>query len=140
MSHVTPDVPCTSAAVLELIRSRGHVSFVELERFVIGGTGTYDWVFFDGSLVLWHGLSRQLVEVLSALRVAKQVVLLRADPMVYFIDGGRMNLPVAHHFRAYTKPHWLPCTFSAFEHCSPREQALVAATDLDAVEMEDELP
>ena len=118
-------IPCTKEAILQYIRQYRGVSFVELTHRVDGGKGDWEIALFGGSLVLWTGLSKPLIDLLTSLREEKAIVCVPGPSLVYMIDGEMLRLPIAKRYKAYKTPHWLPCTWSAFEHLSPKIQKML---------------
>ena len=100
-------------AVLDLVRKRPGTSWVELCRLVEGAKGER-FVFGGPNVVLWHGVSQDLIDAVNALRDAGLIELRASVPLVYMVDGEVLTLPLARRLPevGYAEPHWLPTEFS----------------------------
>jgi hypothetical protein len=97
----------TPEVVLDFIKQRGdNVTFAELSRME-GAQGEYLLEFAE-NVVIWTGLSQDMVESLVALRASDRVHYAPTSMLTYVIDGGVMQLPLVKRAQAYKKPHWLP--------------------------------
>jgi hypothetical protein len=103
--------------VEHFIADRDRVSIVEIGRFLdrqgIETHGDY-WFEVVPNIVAWSGMSEVFADLLVELRTRCNVETKPAHPLVYFIDGRMVRLPVVKRFPkgGYKKPHWLPVTFS----------------------------
>ena len=63
-----------------------------------------------GNIVLWSGLSIELVDAIQSLLDSEQVFLHPVSVLVYMADGAALRLPLAQRVPpgGYRKPHWLP--------------------------------
>ena len=113
------DTETVVESVETLIRERGHVSFVEIERHLqvqgipVRGTLQVMLPAPYEQIVLWGDMSQEFLDVTLTLMRRKQVAAAPASPLCYMIDGGGLTLPVAKSARKYVTEHWLPVTFSA---------------------------
>ena len=81
------------------------------------GIGTYG--FKDLNVVIWTGMSEELVIVMRDSQANKLAHIhpspqtLAGVPMVYFMDGEWLNMPLAKKLpkNRYAKPHWFPVVF-----------------------------
>ena len=92
--------------------SKGGVSFVELEREVPNFTGDQQIRIPEKNWVLWSGISKEAATALQELINDELIVQKTCQPIIYFIDGGGVELPLVKTNRAYKKPHWLPVVYS----------------------------
>jgi hypothetical protein len=96
--------------VLDLCQ-KGGVSMVEVswmqgskgERALYGGGSP------DCNVVLWVGLTENLIQALVQLMAEEKIEARTANPLIYLADGGGLNLPIAKGInRKYKTPHWAP--------------------------------
>lgn len=114
----TPDA---EDAVVELVRARDHVSFVEIARClaafmdVKGSTDLLMPIPGRGEVVLWVGMSQTFADLINKVSfVDKRIRPEPASWMVYLIDGGLLRLPLMKRKPprgGFKKPHWLPVCF-----------------------------
>lgn len=108
------------AALAVIRRHRTGTSFVELVA-AIGAAGVPtegDQALFlpgDRNIVLWVGVTQQVVDVVNELLTAKLAHLHPTQPLTYFIDGQVPTFPVAQRPPAggYKEPHWAPVVINA---------------------------
>ena len=99
-------------AILNLVKTRQHVSMVELCREIPGFRGNLEWVVGTNT-VLWYNVSEKAIEAMESLKKEKKIVAVTCTPMVYVTDGIVLPYPLVKSLTAnYKKPHWLPVTFS----------------------------
>lgn len=105
---------------LRYIRTGGGISFVELVRELallgLDTSGTWSLSLPERpNTVLWASLSEAACDVLAALLQHPDVQPMKASPLVYFYDGGALDLPIAKRLgpKDYVHPHWLPTVFNA---------------------------
>lgn len=98
--------------IVEFIRQRRYVTFVELERYFGEFSGEYTW-WLDGrcNLLLWSGMSEVFIDTLSALLKRGAVVMRPASLLTYLVDGCILKLPLAKGRYRYRTPHWVPVCF-----------------------------
>jgi len=106
-------------AVVELVRARDHVSFVEIQNLFKGaGMETRGNVIMllERNVVMWAGVSDEFADILDAVRLEqpRRVWPHPSSPLVYLIDGGLLKFPIAKRIpkAGYKEPHWLPMTLS----------------------------
>lgn len=99
-------------AVLKLVRERPGTSWVELCRYIHGAIGERP-VMAAPNVVLWWGVSDELIDTLNELRNAGLLELWNCSLLLYAADGQVPMLPVAAAERldSYRTPHWLPSVF-----------------------------
>ena len=104
------------------IRDYDHVSWVELQRefgAYIKVAGDREARYStDDNLVVWEGLSNELLEPVMSLLASRKIFGHTTSYMTYFIDGAvPRGLPIAKKIPAggYKKPHWLPIVFRVIE-------------------------
>jgi len=102
--------------ILELIRRKQDVTFVELAREIPGftdKTGGMDMaVSAWANVVLWTDLSPEAVKAMQELETEGSIDAHLCGVFPYLIDGATLNLPIAKPKRSYRKPRWLPVTWS----------------------------
>jgi len=102
--------------ILDLIRRKQAVSFVELAREIPGFTATTGGMDMVVSawenVVLWTDLSREAIHAMQELEAEGSIDAHLCGVFPYLIDGATLNLPVAKPKRSYRKPRWLPVTWS----------------------------
>lgn len=103
--------PALAAAILELVRDRDYVSFLELEREVPGFSGELSIGVPDcDNLIFWHAASAEAIAGLQHLLSTDQVHLKTCSSFIYAVDGAIVTIPQAAKRRSYSKLHWLPVT------------------------------
>jgi hypothetical protein len=105
------------AEILELIRRKQAVSFVELAREIPGfsdpfGGGLDMAVSAWGNVILWTDLTAEAIQAMQELEAEGKIDAHLCGPFPYWIDGATLNLPLAKPKRSYKKPRWLPVTWS----------------------------
>ena len=102
--------------ILELIRRKQAVSFVELAREIPGFTDTADGMDMAvtewANVILWTDLSREAIRAIQELEAEGSIDAHLCGVWPYVIDGATLNLPIAKPKRSYRKPRWLPVTWS----------------------------
>ncbi len=96
--------------ILDLVRVRRYVSFVELERHLgadMAGDGCVT-LGDNANVVLWSGISDAFAEAVSGLLRAGAVRLVPTSSLTYAVDGKLLALPVVKGAYHYRRPHWLP--------------------------------
>ncbi|WP_219413930.1 hypothetical protein [Pseudonocardia nigra] len=98
----------------DYIRRNGHVSFPELQRYAesaLGMTASGDYSLEAGpNLLLWLGMSQEFVDLIHGIQATRQFDLNPTSLLVYMVDGGVMDLPLAKRppRTGYKTPHWAP--------------------------------
>lgn len=101
-------------AILDIVRRVDWASFAELPRRLAearytnaAGDATIE---LPGNIVLWSGLSIELVDAIQSLLDSEQVFLHPVSVLVYMADGAALRLPLAQRVPpgGYRSPHWLP--------------------------------
>jgi hypothetical protein len=103
------------AAILAYVIGHPGTSFIEIMR-VVGDAGRGDQALCvkdDPNVILWAGMSSQLIEAINNLRTSGAVNMNPSSRMVYMIDGGGLRFPIAKQKRKYKTEHWHPVEFSA---------------------------
>lgn len=97
--------------ILDFIRERRHVSFVELER-LLGDQMDGDYALWIGNenIILWSGVSQQFADTFNDLVRTGAVRLVPASLFIYLADGKVLGLPLVKGRYRYKQPHWLPVT------------------------------
>lgn len=96
--------------VLKCVNSHCGASFVNLiEEIGSNAKGEYEIVVPQSrNLILWTGLSKELIDTLSALKDKKVIRFRPVSSMVYVMDGQTLSYPVAYEAKDYPVPHWCP--------------------------------
>ena len=103
-------------AIVEIVTRWDCVTFAELPRRLVDvGLNADDLrgehtLELAGNVILWAGLSVELVDTLRSLLSTQRLYLHPATEWTYFGDGGMLTLPVVKRPppAGYRKPHWLP--------------------------------
>lgn len=96
--------------ILDLVRERRHVSFVELERLLgadMAGDGQLTLGGND-NVVLWSGVNDAFAEAVSDLLRSGAARLVPTSWLTYAADGGMLSLPLVKRRYHYKRPRWLP--------------------------------
>lgn len=99
--------------IVEMIKRKTSVSFVELERGVDGFEGEMSFGLPDKNIFYWFNISDDASEALKELLDSDVIKMTPANPLVYFIDGNRYRMPhIAKQVRNYKEPRWIPVVFN----------------------------
>jgi len=83
--------------ILELVTTRGDVTFVELDR-IEGFSGGDLEISINSeqasNIILWQRLTREAVDALNELQQAKRIHQLPASILSYLVDGATLRLPL----------------------------------------------
>ena len=102
------------AAILDIVRRVDWVTFAELPRRLaeVGHVNTRGMSSLElpGNIVLWRGLSADLVDAIRSLLEAKEIFLHPVELFIYRVDGAVLPFPLARRppRGGYRKPHWAP--------------------------------
>jgi hypothetical protein len=105
--------------LIEYVRRCGHVTFVEVTRFLaqrgvtvegdlaICGHRTADGQP-DPNLILWADVSQDVLDILD--QALPAIEYHPADLLTYLYDGAALSFPIAKRppRNGYAAPHWLP--------------------------------
>lgn len=64
-----------------------------------------------GNVLLWSGWNKETADMMCEVLKEYPVHREPADPLVYILDGGGMNLPLVKRHMEYKTDHWLPVVF-----------------------------
>lgn len=96
-------------ALVNLLQTLPDCSFVDICNRIPGARGELSLVSERfPTVVLWVGLSAELVEALKTLQRDGQIEYRPCLHLSYLVDGQTVALPLAKRFHAYKRPHWLP--------------------------------
>ncbi len=111
--------------ILGLVSERQHVSFVEIKRLLGEDSHGEIWLSLPKhpNIILWPDISETMADALTSLVKAGRLYAHPSSVLVYFVDGGSLNLPLAKQARQYKKPHWLPVVFCTFPPHQRRRHA-----------------
>jgi len=97
--------------ILRFVAERGGaVTFVELERF-LGADSQGDQVLASedsAAVLLWSGMSAGFRAAIVELIGEELIAMHETRSLVYAIDGGGLDLPVARGRYRYVHPRWRP--------------------------------
>lgn len=118
--------------VVEFVRERDYVSFVELERefeTLITTKGDYT-VECCKNGVLWAGLSDEFSDMINRLLKRKRIFTHPASQLTYLIDGGCLKLPIPKNLPkdgihvGYEQPVWIPACLRVVPYDPEKEKKL----------------
>ena len=95
--------------VLAYVAGHPGTSFAELTR-ELEDTGDY-LLDLGHNIVIWEGISYELVSAITSLRQEKRIKLEPCAPLIYLIDGTLLRHPVITGkppAQGYKNPRWLP--------------------------------
>lgn len=112
--------PAAEAALDVIRHHRVGVSFVEIVAAVdaagIDTDGEHALCHTDDpNIVLWAGVSEQVIDAVSTLLRRNLVHMTATQPLTYLIDGQFPTFPIAQKppRAGYKEPHWLPVVLNA---------------------------
>jgi hypothetical protein len=97
--------------ILKLVRDRGDVTFVELEREIPGFKGDMELALEKkDNAILWQGISQPGVDALASLISGKQIAVepCGLEPYLYVGFKGFPGIKMVDDIRKVTKPAWFP--------------------------------
>lgn len=101
--------------ILELVRRKHDVSFVELEdlfsELKLDYHGNCSILLNEAkqsNITIWQGWAPEYTACVIGLLKKEQLVVKPTSPLIYIIDGAVIRQPVAKSMRHYKHPHWLP--------------------------------
>lgn len=100
--------------ILEYIeKMKSGVSMAELHNHIEGFKGEYElYSPKTKNVVLWSGISKKAADAISELLREKKITMTSTTPLVYYVDGNALDLPILKSDRIPKKPHWLPVVFA----------------------------
>jgi hypothetical protein len=103
-------------AIISLVQTRRGVSFVEitdlLEPYMeVQGQQALHLPDYP-NLILWSGMSEAACTAIREALATGTIEYRPTSPLVYMIDGGFPDMPLAKSLRHYTVPHWVPVTLN----------------------------
>lgn len=100
--------------VYKVITKFNGTSFAELEREF--GKGDYQMILSDDNIILWDGISSQLIKTLTSLINDKMIQMDPASILIYVVDGIALNYPLVKRppKNGYKEIHWLPVVFNKY--------------------------
>jgi len=101
--------------ILQFIKKRDHVSFIELCKNIPGFEGNLQFVNKGlDNVILWDGVSDEGVNALKHLLSESKIFVKVVEPMVYLHDGlvSLNSYPIATVAKSHKVLHWLPIVFS----------------------------
>jgi len=102
--------------VIDFVSKRGGVTFVELQSLLESSMEVKGdlVIYVPGyeNIILWAGISQEFFQVVTLALNSHQIMMRPTQLLVYLVDGGALNMPIAKSARHYQTPHWLPVSFS----------------------------
>ncbi len=98
--------------IFNFIKASNGVSFVELSRNIDGFNGDYEFHAMN-NLIVWADMSIEAVNSIQELCKEGRIIPIKAQSLIYMIDGMGLNYPIAKKEISYKKPHWMPTVFNA---------------------------
>jgi hypothetical protein len=111
-----PSLSPAASAILDLVHRFPTMTFPELQgRLQAAGIPVSgdESLWTDKNIVLWTGMSKEMVAAIKELRQSKAIHLLPCPALNYVDDGAALDLPIAQRppRNGYAKPHWAPVVF-----------------------------
>lgn len=102
--------PLTVDSLVDYVKKRRHVSYVELRKEF--GTGGYCHEVVPNCFDM-IGCSKELINTVGEAVRQGKIQEFPTHFLVYFSDGEVPNLPIAKRMtkKGYSKPHWIPVVF-----------------------------
>ena len=100
------------SGIVNYLREHKGASFIELQEHVPGFKGNNTVGVLDKNVIFWTGVSPEATKALDELLTDKVIELIHIGPLVYFIDGAVMKLPIAKRIEKYKTRHWIPVVMS----------------------------
>lgn len=99
--------------IINYIKYRTSVSFISLEELFeslyIEYQDEFTFVYLDNeNIVLWHGWSNEMINLIGNLLTSEQLELERTDVTTYVRHGMYLDLPVMINQFDYSGTRWLP--------------------------------
>lgn len=99
--------------IINYIKYRTSVSFIDLEELFeslyIEYQDEFTFVHLDNeNIVLWHGWSNEMIDLIGNLLTSEQLELERTDVTTYVRHGMYLDLPVMINQFDYSGTRWLP--------------------------------
>lgn len=121
-----------AAAIREYMQTHDWVSFIEIQNYFgdkleVRGGHAIDAPEPFGNVIVWCGMSETLSAALLKELNSKHLFMHSCAYLVYLIDGGTPNLPVAKRACTYKELHWLPVCLRRVPHTSRRLKKPAAA-------------
>lgn len=101
--------------IINYIKYHTHVTFVDLEELFeslhIEYQGEFTFVHVDNeNIVLWHGWSMEVINIVGNLLTSEQLELDRTDVTTYASHGMYLDLPIMTNPFDDSDTRWLPVT------------------------------
>jgi hypothetical protein len=106
-----------------MIYDRNGVTFVELKS-ISGFAGDLTLKLDGKNIVLWDGISEEASKQIIDLWEQRKIIMEPASELIYLLDGGYLDLPVARSDKKYKKAHWLPVVFNAQTQALQKTEAI----------------
>ncbi|MBP1534220.1 MAG: hypothetical protein IK999_08865 [Ruminococcus sp.] len=106
--------------IFNYVKRKGGVSFVEFENIFRENGFDYKGhkmiLYPDApNIVVWLGWNQAAVDIIMEV-IGMGAGFTLTSPVIYFCDGGALNLPIARTTRGYKKElHWLPVVMNVEE-------------------------
>jgi hypothetical protein len=108
-----PDFSPAASIILDLVRRYPAMTFPALQGHLeAAGIPAFgdESMWLDKNIILWTGMSKEMVAAVLELRQGKVVHLLPCPELNYLDDGEALNLPIARRPppNGYATTHWAP--------------------------------
>lgn len=106
--------------IINFIKYHTLVSFIDLEELFeslhVDYQGEFTLVHFDNeNVVLWHGWSMEVIDIVGNLLLSEQLELERTDVTTYVRHGMYLDLSIMKNPFDYAGTRWLPVTLKLGE-------------------------
>ncbi len=100
-------------AIAAKVMTDDHVSFIEVQRIFNDHNFDYKGKRMichpeHSNLVFWSGWNDTAINIMTEILQEHPIGMSTADIMIYLIDGGGLQLPIAKKARSYKKNRWYP--------------------------------
>lgn len=105
--------------IYDYIKRKGGVSFVEVEQIFTENGFDYEGDMMIAcpipNVIVWGFWNSAAIEIMYSLK-SMGVELQTSSPLVYYIDGKALNLPLCKSDKGYRKElHWLPAVMNVIK-------------------------
>ena len=100
---------------IRYLEHKSYVTFAEIDTHFENTKGDFRVGFQDKNIILWDGLSITLYQILTDLVNEGKIGICQEDPLIYWIDGCVLEIPVARRNIKYKTLRWLPVSISLYE-------------------------
>jgi hypothetical protein len=113
--------------ILAYVRKWDVTTFRELQRLIGDEARGSVRAELEPNLVIWDGASDILLDAVDLRRERKEIKFVKEPNAwyTYFLDGGRLNYPLAGRVPkgGYKRPHWLPIIIRPSRPATPGDRS-----------------